>query len=100
MLISSIAHGIQDNHARVSFQSGTAEPTVWSVLHATLLDKLYEMDRLKTPTWPSDGGCTADKVTTWPDFGSEALAFIGAHEELLQSTRVPQTVPHATRVFR
>ena len=80
-------------------QSGAAGPTLWSVINATLVDELYEVDHLKTPTWPSNGGRTADKVTTWPEFGSEALAFMGAHEELLRDTRVPQTLPLATKVF-
>ena len=60
---------------------------------------MYEVDHLKTPTWPKNGGCTADEASHWPEFGSDALAFLCAHEDLLRSTQVPQTVPHAPQVF-
>ena len=60
------------------------------MLRSTLEDELYEVDHSKTTPWPSHGGCTADEVVAWPEFGPAALSFMDDHWELLQSTEVPQ----------
>ena len=63
---------------------GAAVPTLWQVLRSTLEDELYEVDHSKTTPWPSHGGCTADEVVAWPEFGPAALSFMDDHRELLQ----------------